>query len=511
MTFFSNLCRISSTIPFRLKLIWIILIAYLLQLISINVFPLTFDEGVDLLIAHLIENGYQPYTDIFVSRLPLFILILSTVWTAAAGSLLFTKVVFVSLNLISLISLGGVGLKFFGEKEALLSVTLLAISTPYMAASSVLTADKLSVTFGNLAVLLTLVYLENADRKWLIGAGCFLAIAVLIELIVLHIAFVILILLAARQSSVFRWEGARIKLSPSLKDSAIDTATLLAASFGTIIVVLLLSDWAAGYEFSIGFKLTLREAIPFSIQDNMYELLQFLADNALLALGMLLGLLFAQNCPKHVIWFLLIWWLIAVFWLMIQIPLQEQHVVVLWAPMALAASWGFVRICEWLADIAKSHWKSSALVRAVPSYTLISILVIYVGLSVSQVPGLVYRAQNIRDQEDLRQAQAILQAASFVKQVTAPDDCVISDDPVLSLLSNRFPPPALSDPSHARFASGSLDLEKVKGAAVENNCKAVIATSHGFKQTVPDMTTWMMEFYTHHVNFEGIDIYYQGP
>jgi hypothetical protein len=211
------------------------------------------------------------------------------------------------------------------------------------------------------------------------------------------------------------------------------------------------------------------------------------------------------------VWFLFVWWLIVVLWLMIQTPLLAQNLALLWVPMVLMASWGFLCLSDRVIGLAKSNWESSTPARIGTPLAVGVVLIIYAILSVSQVPGLVNRAQNIGDKEDFRQFQAIPQAKSFLQTVTSPDECVISDDPVLSFQAERLPPPAFSEPSYARIAGGDLSLELIKEVVADQNCKALVVTSHGFEQGMPSITPWAEEFYSQHVNFEGIDIYYQGP
>ena len=502
---------LKSSLTFGLRVSGIVLIAYLLQLLSMDIFPLEFDEGVNILIGHFIQAGYQPYTEISVSHLPLFVGLFGTLWDITAGDMLLSKAIWIGLNTISLISVGYLGRRLLGEKMALLGVAFLVMSTSYLAVSTSITPALLSLLFATLSFLLVSVYLGKANRVWLFLAGCSLAIGILIDLLASHVILVLLLLLMARNSSALRWDDGWIRLSPSWKAFVLDIILLLVGSFFTFIVFSFTFEWKTVYDSTIIYRLSLREAIPFSIQDNLRVLLQFLDENSLLFLGMFVGLVFAQTHAKHVVWFLFIWWMIAAFWVMVQVPSQKTQVAALWAPMALIASWGFYRLSAWSIDGVQSKWERLNQTGISAGHVVGLILVLYAVWNLYQIPGLVNRLQDIRDEEDLRQFQAVPQAVSFLQEITSPDDCVISDDPVLSLKAHRFSPPVLADLSDARIASGVVNLELIEALAIENNCTALVATSHRFKESIPDLTSWAEEFYPRYVNLEGIRIYHRLP
>ncbi len=501
----------SSDFTFGLKLTGIVLIAYLLQLLIMDIFPLEFDEGVNILIGHFIEAGYQPYTEIRVNHLPLFVGLFGTLWDFTAGDMLLSKVIWIGLNTIWLIALGYLSRRLLGETIALLGIALLVMSTSYMAVSTSITPALLSLLFATLSLLLVSVYLGNADRVWLFLAGCSLAAGMLFELLASHVILVLLLLLVARNSAALRWDGGWIRLSPSWKAFVLDVIGLLVGSFLTFIIFSFTSEWKMVYDSTIIYRLSLREAIPFSIQDNLRVLLQFLDENSLLFFGMLLGLAFAQTNAKHVVWLLFSWWMLAAFWILVQVPAQEAQVVALWAPMALIASCGFYRLSTWSIDAIQSKWEWPGQTGISAGHIVGLMLVLYAAWNLYQIPGLVNRLQDIQDEEDLRQVQAVPQAVAFLQEITSPDDCVISDDPVLSLKAHRFPPPVLADLADARIASGAVNLELIKATAIEANCPALVATSHRFKESIPDLTGWAEEFYPQSVNLEGIRIYHRLP
>jgi hypothetical protein len=509
MSLCSKSNRISGEVPFSINLISIIVVAFILQVISINTFPLNFDEALYVLIARFIEHGYRPYTEIFVSQLPLFVAALSGIWNITGGSIFFSKVIFIGLNTIFLISLGYLGLKLFSQKEALFSVVLLAISTPFIAASLAIAPDLLSTTFACVAILFMSMYTENAERKWLVLSGCFLAIAVLIDFSIAYMVLVLLILLSTRHSPIFRWDHRYIRLRSSWKNFFLDIILLLAGCFGISLVVLFVFDLRVGYEFVINFRSIVREVVPLSIQDNLHKLLVFSVDNGVLFLGMLLGIYFAYDDPRHVIWFLFVWYLIAVLWLVPQVTLQVGQVTSPWIPMTLMASWGFVQLGSRLVDIARAHWRSSVFSRVGTGLVLGIFLAIYALFSLRQTTELVNRAWQIEDEDDFIRFQAMPKVVTFVRDIALPDDCVVSDDPFFLLEADRLPPPILSEISEDRIASGYLSPELIETVIVVNGCKAIISVNHTF-QAMPDLWGWAKKFYSHYVNYGGIEIYFDG-
>lgn len=499
----------SSEQPFRTKFLVVLLITFSLQVITIKVFPLDFDEGVHILIARLIEKGYEPYTEVFISRLPLFVLIMQGIWKIGFGKIFLSKIIFIGLNSLFLISIGYLGRSLLGEKEALLGGILTAFAPMYLSASVALMADLLSVSLATFSVLLVVIYLQRGNRKWVFLAGAFYGASLWVKLLVIYIGPILLLLLLARQITIFQWDSITVRLQPSWRNLIADVLLLSVGGMIITLPTLLVFDLQAVYESTFALRLALREALSFDLDVNLMELSHFLQNNIFFLVGVLASLIFAYRKSERAIWFLLLWGLIALVWLMVQIPLREQHLAVLWGPMGLMAAWGFLQMGEWLIEFTNPN-------RVRFGTWAMVFLGLFLGgygaFDVYQVPGLLNRARNIYYEKQVRQWHIRPALVDFFQRVTTADDCIISDDPVFTVETRRLPPPALSEPSKARLYTGYLNLDSIKTAAADYNCQAVISINDKFSsRSIPGLWLWAEDFFDYHLEIEDITIYYNEP
>jgi len=506
--------------PFKLKLLSLVAIIFIFQVSSINLFPLDFDEGVHLLVARLIERGYRPYTDVFISRLPLFVLMMQGIWELSFGSLFVSKVIFSVLNSLLLIAIGYLGRRLLDEKVGLFSVALLGISPLYTAASVALMADLPAVMLATLALWLGLRYLQSARRRWLFLAGLVFAAALLTKLLVLYMAPILLMLLLTRQIPQVWRDRLAVRVSPSWSGLMLDLGLFLAAGLTLAVPVLIPFDWTAMTASTVEFRLALRETLSFDPAFNAEHLLFFGSHNRLLVIGLIVAPILAYLQSKPVLWLLFMWWFSAFIWLVIQIPLREQHLVVLWGPTVLIAAWSALTLASLLmrglSGLSSPTRHLSILktpvARVAPATFLGLCLLGYGAAGWSQLPDLRDRARNIYHQKQINQWRIRPELVDFFQRITTVDDCVISDDAVFIAETNRLPPPALSEPSSARIEGGDLDLSLIKRAALDHQCQAIISINEKFSNgSLPGLWIWAEEFFAHHLEIEGITIYYNEP
>ena len=491
--------------PYPTKLTILVAAAFIVQVMSINLFPLDYDEGVHYLIAYFINQGYQPYGEIFVSRGPLFAVILQSAWILTAGNLFLMKTFFALLNLPLLVAIGYLSKEFLDERASLLGVFLLSATLPYLSASSALMADLLSVTLATMSIALTWIYLQKGSWAWLFLAGVLFFMGLAVKLLVLIMGLLIVLLLAIQYWPLFRWSGLTVPVQP-VKLKLIKELVLLAGAGITVLVIFsVFFDLRLVYHSVIDIRMALREAGVYSLEDNFQVLLQFLVDNSALSVGMLMAFYFLRTQPEHSGWFAAIWWLIAVIWLMIQSPLRSQHNAVLWPSMALLSGWGFIQLAKYVNKLSNFISFPTQFGRGV-SVIVAIIAFVSVVFNIYLTPAFIIRANDIEDQEDWVQLNAKSHAVAFLQTITEATDCVISDDAVLNIRANRFPTPALAEISYARIQSNRIDQSLIEAEIEENNCKALVVSSR--LKEMQDLKDWAEEYFTNYINFEGINIYY---
>ena len=81
-------------------------------------------------------------------------------------------------------------------------------------------------------------------------------------------------------------------------------------------------------------------------------------------------------------------------------------------------------------------------------------------------------------------------AVDFIRKFTAPNDCLITDDPTLAFVTNRPVPPVLAEASSARLRSGYLTAAMLTTIAEQTDCQIVAPVAVRFKRSAPEFVEW---------------------
>ena len=172
------------------------------------------------------------------------------------------------------------------------------------------------------------------------------------------------------------------------------------------------------------------------------------------------------------------------FLLLFQHTLTAAHLATVTAPL------GMVLGC-WAAAPAQGGALRRDWLSAWPS--LVTVLVVAVGL----ISVVAQRAQ-----PDVRATSDLVLAAAMVDLVTAPDQLVVTDDPMVTVLADRTAPPALADPSRARLAAGQLTTAMVIAAASDPRVGTFLWWSGTFDR-LPGLASWVGQHFVKIQAFGG--------
>jgi len=475
---------------FLLGMIVIIVISFAARVVLIHNFPWGYDEGIHVLLARLLEMGYQPYRELFVSYPPMFVWSLDASWRIG-HSVEALQMMMVLYSLIGVVSVGYIAYRLNGVLAGLLGAIFLSFAPMYLDGSRAVMTEVPSVGVGVLSVALLCQYYWSGRRGWLFASGL-----VLTASLMLKILSPFLLGLAPAMILGYRFinqsaDGKQINFNRyNLRQSILDGLVWAAGLLLPVLFILVLYDYHAMYKQVIAFRFDSRVAFDDDWGENFGLLFSFLRQNSILTVMSIIGILTGFRTHWRKMWFLVLWLLLAIAFVLIQVPLREKHLPLLLPPIAVFAAIGFDVSIQYVLE----HLRVASAIRAAG---LAIIGLAFLGYALP-VGWSLARQQNT---EYLPSRQANQQLLAFTQKFTAPTDCIISDDPTLIFFSGRYTPPQLSEVSSARLRSGYLITEMLIKADDEFECQMVVPVARRLKRSTPDFIEWAKQ------NYRGLWLY----
>ncbi len=480
-----------------------ILISYLiLQIILIPELLLTYNEGINLQLSQLINQGYEPYTQIFTLASPLFVGLIGWLGKFNLSPTGF-RLFFLLFGLLLLINTSLIARALLGQGVALATTLLLATTTTFLgeAATSIVAVTP-AMSIATLSLVFTLSYLAKKQLPWMFLAGIGWGMALFLSTSVLSIGLVTIIFI------IFFGAG------PSLKPKKPNWPNIyqpIAIWLVGILLILSLGLWLTTptilFDYILADYATLRQNLPFAVDTMSILFGQFIAFNLWFFLATVYTLVRVYNNAHHPIWLIFMWAGLSFAWLMLLVGLCLLDLAILLPPLAIMAGWGVVdlgnRLIRWNYSRPISHSKQQLL--GVTASLLF--LALYSGLSWLQIND--FNLRDIDNPDDLLQLERKVEIVAFIHQHTSPDDCVIIDDPALAIAVARLPAPPLLELSKERISSGLISEETLERLAQEYKCKAVIFSKRRYTQPLANLRTWADTYYPNQQKFNRIKIYYQ--
>ena len=184
------------------------------------------------------------------------------------------------------------------------------------------------------------------------------------------------------------------------------------------------------------------------------------------------------------------WFPLVTIMMINQAPLTAHHMLPMLPPLAVLAGvmvqegWG-----AWLTLIRRRHWRG-ILLPAIGFGLVAFYLVNWSGVAKSNREEIARTNAPQELGED---------AMSLLKQVTAPGDFVISDDPLIVLLAGRNIPPTLTGADWRRLSVGYLTAEQLIALSEEYDASALVFWRERFDD-LPAFVQWV------EAQFEAVEI-----
>lgn len=101
-----------------------------------------------------------------------------------------------------------------------------------------------------------------------------------------------------------------------------------------------------------------------------------------------------------------------------------------------------------------------------------------------------------------------VEALAFIESITAPGDCLISDDMPLLYWSGRMAPPPLAEVSTNRLESGALTTPDLIAISDQADCQVVAAVTNRITKYLPDYMDWVKQNYLGRFHYGEDDLYF---
>ncbi|MCS7260247.1 MAG: hypothetical protein NZ765_05640 [Anaerolineae bacterium] len=462
-------------------------------------FWLMYDEGIHLMWVRLIQAGYEPYSEVYITYPPLyhtFLVWAWKVWPSLEGLRWFTLLYsFPSVVFAALISQ-----RIAGTPAALATATLFCLAPQFFENSRSIMGELPSVAWSLMAIWLVLVYRENGSR-WLLGLSALaLACSLLTKMLSPHIIVLTIGLILSR---FFEFSPLpRFRNPYSLRWSVLirDLAFWAIVFLVFIVAVIGTVDWRALIAQAVEQRISAR---LISVIDEEYWFDRFDLPgrfiNANLWLWPLtqLGLMLSFTHRKNYRFTLVGWLFLSMLMLTFHDPVRLKHTIILmplmtiWAGISVGEAWAFLRRYR-TTTMPEVDWVTSGLVSV--------LLLAYCLRLPDHVKhwqlGHAIASTGLVD-EDARRPMV-----EFIREITTPDDCLVTDDMTVAYRSGLLIPPELAEVSINRLASGHLSVQQITEITDRYDCQVVaVVGDDRIAKYLPEYIAWLDQNYLGQVEF----------
>ncbi len=488
----------------------------------------------------LLSAGYQPYTEVYITYPPLYPLAIQAVWNlwpTEEAQRWFS----VGYTLFGAVGIALVARKFAGPIAGVAAAALTLFSPVLVEPSRAILAEFPSVAWSVWAIWLawlasdvwanqesgTAVKSNSIKRRGLLVlSGLCLSASLLTKLLSPFVAILIPLILVAYWyqpqkgnhvsertiSHVSRLTSHVSRLKPLLLDLTIWGLAL------ALPAVMLISAFNVGplVQQVVGQRLGARTAYleeePFWPPRYERGVMFIQEDTALVILGLVgLGLAWRRRQPDR--WLMLAWLALALAMLAFHHPIRYKHYLILIPPLATFGSLAIAhRILDFALRAFGRFWildlKSSKSHISHPKSQITALVgsILLIGLYAWQIPTALrlWEAKAAVPQPPTDEVEAL----AFIEAVTAPGDCLISDDMPLLYWSGRLAPPELAEVSTNRLVSGALTTAELITISDRYDCQLVAAVSNRITQYLPGYMDWVKRTYLGHFHYGEDDLYF---
>jgi hypothetical protein len=449
-------------------------VAVATRLENLGVYTGSFDEGVRAEQLALMAAGYRPFRDIFASQGVLLLDLLYPFFALGGHTLAAVRLGVAVFSLVGLIGAYLAGSALAGRVAGALALLVLLLSPGYLQGSRLALAEVVSLAPALLALAAGLWY-ARAGTRWLALAACTLcAVALLSKPMVVPIVPAVGLALLGRGRAAWR----DLLLGGALGAAVVAAAVLLMGPGGV-------------YEQLVAYRGGAEQALKLRAAANVHLIRQALSSEGTglvvaAAAGAVLLLLRSWRLALPP----LAWLGATLGLLLVYNDLSGKHLVYLVPPLALLAGAG--PAVGWLA--LREVVSRSPRVLALPGLAVLGIVAYALAL-----PGVVKQDRaviwpDVAATERQRDRHTELALVKAFRELAAPNDFVVSDNPLAAFEAGRLVPPWLADPSGTRIDAGSITAPALI-AQMQRYQPRAVATWRGRTGKLDTYVKWLDAHY----------------
>ncbi|MEM4235108.1 MAG: glycosyltransferase family 39 protein [Candidatus Methanomethylicaceae archaeon] len=489
-----------------------------LPVLSRDSFPLSSDEAIHLMWLRLIDAGYVPYFQIYITYPPLYPLFLAlawALWPTLDGLRLITVVYILPL----VIATGSIARRMGNHVAGIAAALLLVTAPQFIRDSRAILGELPSVMWGAIAIWLALIYRDSGRRLPLLLSGIALSCSLLTKLLSPFVLPLLVFIVLGRYLQPLRpseWYGVWQRHKTVLFLDLLWLGMPILLSLG--ITFLLLEPSLLGP--AVVQRLVARRVYaedPGYWLERMQNVISFLEDNPFLILLAVCGLVtaFIRRLPYRAVVFM--WLLMATLMLAFHNPLRLKHFVVLLPLLAILGSLVIVPLQQFAMRklrIRLIHTRVDGVTQAQTSSLQQHDVSDRISKQLDTIPGnglqvfissigmlLVlapfgYTSWKASEWRPVSEPPLTEKAAiDFIKRVTTEEDCLITDSSRMAYWSGRMVPPELAEVSDNRLKTGQLTEEELIRITMRYDCQVVAAVSNRITKYFANYEKWVRSHY----------------
>ena len=430
------------------------------RLLNLEQFAGKFDEGIRGTQLMLMAAGYRPFREIFASQGPLSLDVFFPTYMLFGQTLGAARLAPALFSIVGIVVAAWTARHTNGLVAGAVAGLLLTLSPIFLKNSRLALVEVPALVPALGAVGAALAYGRSGDRRWIVGAGALMALALAIKPIVVPA------LLPIGLAILLRGRG--------WLQSGLTFSMVLLAVVGAIIVVV---GPSGVYDQMIRFRMASRGVEGWSLKENWAAISGEIADEQLVlpVLAIVAAVVLLACRPKLGV--PLVGWMVgSLGLLLVYTPLQFKHAVVLLPPMALT-----------IGVAAGEVWRrwDGRSAGARPPWLLLAIGVALTGWYVASLPRILDLDRRLIAGMPESRPESFDGEIRLLAGITGPSDFIIVDEPSVAFGSRRLVPPSLVDTSMVRIRSRSLDADDVIAAAAQYHVQTLFLFSDGLRSLKP--------------------------
>jgi 4-amino-4-deoxy-L-arabinose transferase-like glycosyltransferase len=438
-------------LPWRELAFWLALCLLLLFLAAWRMQGLgglgeDYDEGVYVMSARLLTAGYGLYSDIYLVQPPLLIASIAWAFRLLEPSIAVARIVALFYSMTGVLAIGILGRELGGRLCGLIAAGLLSFAPFFFYFSKVALGDAQAASIALVALWCGWRYFRSGRDRWLFCGGAFLALSLLIKVLNLFALPVLGGLALLRW-----WDEGREKAGVGFPVSRLLKGLMWggAGFFLPLVVAALFLDAPALFEQTVVLHWQARGAYAWDLGQNVGRIREFVGLYPdLFALAAFGGLMALTKAWRRTAAWLVGWFVLVLLNMLVHTPLWLHHLVVFLPPLALLAALAIAAVIESIRARRRDlmGW-----------FTLLvggGLMIFYL----RRVPWMV----ELNNESLMSSITGRDQAAiTFLQEVTAPNEFIISDDPMLVFAAGRLLPPEVTDVSLVTILSGHTSVDRL--------------------------------------------------